>query len=88
MEDLNSENPIVEKENTEASSVRTPNNSNKENITTESIQVETAMEIEDSNSPRILIVPITTTISYTCKLKILKKDSPQKTCNGVQHSQI
>ncbi|CAG8608685.1 3751_t:CDS:1, partial [Scutellospora calospora] len=52
MEDLNSENSVIEKENTEASSVRTPDNSNKENITNESIQAETAMEIEDFNSPR------------------------------------
>ncbi|CAG8706537.1 9619_t:CDS:2, partial [Scutellospora calospora] len=57
--DLNSENSVVEKENTEASSVKTPDNSNKENIATESIQAETAMEIEDFNLPRTPIILIT-----------------------------
>ncbi|CAG8522481.1 5633_t:CDS:1, partial [Scutellospora calospora] len=59
MEDLNSENPVIEKENTKASSVRTLDNSNKENIATESIQAETAIEIEDFNSPKTPIVLIT-----------------------------
>ncbi|CAG8527424.1 7568_t:CDS:2, partial [Scutellospora calospora] len=59
MKDLNSENLVVEKENTEASSVRTLDNSNKENIATKNIQTKTAMEIEDSNSSRTPIVLIT-----------------------------
>ncbi|CAG8719346.1 8143_t:CDS:2, partial [Scutellospora calospora] len=55
IEDLNSENLTVEKENTDTLSVRTLDNSNKENITTKSIQAETAIEIEDSNLLRTLI---------------------------------
>ncbi|CAG8604827.1 3886_t:CDS:1, partial [Scutellospora calospora] len=59
MENRNSENLVIEKENIKTSSVRTLDNSNKENITTKSIQAETAIEIEDSNSPRTPIVLIT-----------------------------
>ncbi|CAG8636033.1 11589_t:CDS:1, partial [Scutellospora calospora] len=73
IEDLNSENLVIEKENTEASLVRTLDNSNKENITTESIQAETAMEIEDSNLPRTPIVLITNNNKSYLQTKNLKE---------------
>ncbi|CAG8609437.1 3991_t:CDS:1, partial [Scutellospora calospora] len=76
IEDLNLENPVVEKENIEASLVRTLNNSNKENIATESIQAETAMEIENLNLSRTLIVLITNNNKSHLQTKNLEERFP------------
>ncbi|CAG8446761.1 4706_t:CDS:2 [Scutellospora calospora] len=59
MEDINSESSSPEKENIEILSVETLDNSNKENFITDNIQLETTIEIEDTNSLKTLIVLIT-----------------------------
>ncbi|CAG8459630.1 7951_t:CDS:2, partial [Scutellospora calospora] len=55
MEDINSESSSLEKENIETLSVETLDNSNKENFTTDNMQLETTIEIKDTNSLKILI---------------------------------